>query len=799
MGSSTSLEEELPEGADDLRTEHNGAEAGSTLTAVQQTGEFSLKAGSEVQHQPSSSSSSLRQSQEQHLRQPWKDEAWSFQEFGRLWERHVPGGRSQAASRPLVRQILLRALVPDAGVSTWSASRVDHCLGDYLRSVGASVSFLEACSVLRAVVQNQSAALGGAAAPATSAAGETKSTSVFSSLSEASSRRTESGSPQRLLAKPLLFGDHLGVPQPRGARKADPEPLSRVQPGTTGHHLGGQTAANPHEVDSEPMRPTRASLESECSRLQARLGALQAVYERYVLKSESLRRALVDGYADMCGNGTDAGRAGEDAGSVVSLHRQLNSKRMAVVTLEAELQRYTDRLRYSMVVAERQKRDRGGLRDDTVLQAKKKQAAHSRLQEEATKLENMEQELDELSRRCKTEELRAAMLREAFEQEQSRVGESLGRAEAFVSDLVAATEDTRKFEVEEQAMSRECIQALSHIRAERAEDEAVVEGRASTLRSELEESQRYLQLKSGSGAAAANAVGGQDRAEAQKHAAHNELLHMRERYEAAMLSAQTWSQEALDLKWRFNHLRRKDEETREEIQQLLGGGQLSVEDRLLLLRQLLATAEAEEVRLLLAQARVAEETAIMKARKSPDAVPDWQHLAAGRLAAADSDSEALAQLHVRSLGEALAELRSSSFPDLAAAETEDAVTSGVDADVAALTSQLGRALAMRGRHDCEIQEMRLYLRHIQEGNSSLNAALQEASARPPSSTNDAGSPLLVSPPSLASPALARRDARQDGEVDVHANALRQCAAALRRTEATLRALGSQRPQHEDPS
>eukprot|EP00929_Paragymnodinium_shiwhaense_P059350 TRINITY_DN29725_c0_g1_i2.p1 TRINITY_DN29725_c0_g1~~TRINITY_DN29725_c0_g1_i2.p1 ORF type:complete len:482 (-),score=131.52 TRINITY_DN29725_c0_g1_i2:55-1500(-) len=383
------------------------------------------------------------------------------------------------------------------------------------------------------------------------------------------------------------------------------------------------------------------------------------------------------GYADMCGNGTDAGRAGEDAGSVVSLHRQLNSKRMAVVTLEAELQRYTDRLRYSMVVAERQKRDRGGLRDDTVLQAKKKQAAHSRLQEEATKLENMEQELDELSRRCKTEELRAAMLREAFEQEQSRVGESLGRAEAFVSDLVAATEDTRKFEVEEQAMSRECIQALSHIRAERAEDEAVVEGRASTLRSELEESQRYLQLKSGSGAAAANAVGGQDRAEAQKHAAHNELLHMRERYEAAMLSAQTWSQEALDLKWRFNHLRRKDEETREEIQQLLGGGQLSVEDRLLLLRQLLATAEAEEVRLLLAQARVAEETAIMKARKSPDAVPDWQHLAAGRLAAADSDSEALAQLHVRSLGEALAELRSSSFPDLAAAETEELILADV--------------------------------------------------------------------------------------------------------------------------
>lgn len=68
------------------------------------------------------------------------------------------------------------------------------------------------------------------------------------------------------------------------------------------------------------------------------------------------------------------------------------------------------------------------------------------MEEAREKLETAQQESAEWGRRAKTEQLRAVMLREAFEQEQVRINHSLNRAEGFVNELAAATESTRREE-----------------------------------------------------------------------------------------------------------------------------------------------------------------------------------------------------------------------------------------------------------------------------------------------------------------------------------------------------------------
>lgn len=78
------------------------------------------------------------------------------------------------------------------------------------------------------------------------------------------------------------------------------------------------------------------------------------------------------------------------------------------------------------------------------------------------------------------------MLREAFEQEQNRVGVSLGQAETYVNHLVAATEGTRRVEMTEQAVARECVQALNEIHAAQSREDLSAEAKLKQLVHELE-------------------------------------------------------------------------------------------------------------------------------------------------------------------------------------------------------------------------------------------------------------------------------------------------------------------------
>ncbi|CAE7729372.1 unnamed protein product, partial [Symbiodinium sp. CCMP2456] len=70
---------------------------------------------------------------------------------------------------------------------------------------------------------------------------------------------------------------------------------------------------------------------------------------------------------------------------------------------------------------------------------------------------------------AKTEQLRSIMLREAFEQEQNRVGLSLGQAEAYVHDQAMETEATRRVEAEEMQVSRQHVATLNQIHAAKAD------------------------------------------------------------------------------------------------------------------------------------------------------------------------------------------------------------------------------------------------------------------------------------------------------------------------------------------
>jgi hypothetical protein len=188
-----------------------------------------------------------------------------------------------------------------------------------------------------------------------------------------------------------------------------------------------------------------------------------------------MREALIRG---------DAAGAFQDSDGFGSA-QGIQSHRAQAVALEAELDRYRDKIRAHMSVSERQRREMSILRVDSSIQGQRSSAAHKECVEARERLQKGRQECAELHRKAKTEQLRVVMLRDAFEQEQTRVGVSLGRAESFVSDLVAATEGTRRVEVEEQSLARECASALSEIHAAEVQDELAAESEVRRLKRDL--------------------------------------------------------------------------------------------------------------------------------------------------------------------------------------------------------------------------------------------------------------------------------------------------------------------------
>eukprot|EP00928_Gymnodinium_smaydae_P001331 TRINITY_DN10498_c0_g3_i1.p1 TRINITY_DN10498_c0_g3~~TRINITY_DN10498_c0_g3_i1.p1 ORF type:complete len:677 (-),score=122.96 TRINITY_DN10498_c0_g3_i1:204-2177(-) len=282
---------------------------------------------------------------------------------------------------------------------------------------------------------------------------------------------------------PSEYSDPFAASQPKGARMVDAAPMRRTadDTGADGYMSNGNAASFSTSfanaaVSASPMRPSRAVLESDNASLRASVVASRAALERLLRKAESIRKKH--------GHGRGADQANS---SLLVLHREVSTRRVQLVSSEAELKRYRERVRSAEGLSEKLRRDLDALHRDCVAAGHRAREAQRKRDEASDKLNDGQQELEDLSRKAATEQLRAAMLREAFEQEQSRVGVSLGRAEAYVGDLVEATEGTRKVEVEEQSMARECVAALDEIAGAEARDEAMAEVASRELRSELAE------------------------------------------------------------------------------------------------------------------------------------------------------------------------------------------------------------------------------------------------------------------------------------------------------------------------
>lgn len=229
------------------------------------------------------------------------------------------------------------------------------------------------------------------------------------------------------------------------------------------------------ELQPLPMRPTRASLESTNAGLRASINSSHVLRETLALKAKALREALQSG-----------------SGTLLDLDNGGLTSALSSMSWEAQLDRQLEKIRAHVSVSERHQLEIATLRQDFDGQARRAKEAVQRKTIEQDLLQKGRQECSELARKARTEQLRVVMLREAFEQEQTRVGESLGRAESFVCDLVAATEGTRKVEVEEQSLARECVSALSEIHAAEARDELATEARLAQARQELNTAEAAL-------------------------------------------------------------------------------------------------------------------------------------------------------------------------------------------------------------------------------------------------------------------------------------------------------------------
>ncbi|CAJ1460188.1 unnamed protein product [Effrenium voratum] len=338
------------------------------------------------------------------------------QDFARFWEQYVPGGaRTTTVSRPLMREVLLRA-VRELALSPGHRAWAEELVANAVASAPAALAAEDAFAIFRSVMQNLRSSQG----------------------------HIDTNLPARETALPLASYGKM----PKGARMIDPAPVRRPS------SLDVGCPSRPQDLFA-PLRSTRAAQESTLASLRATVLSSQAAYEKLLAQ------------ADSC-----------TSGPVHDLKGRLESLKAKAALDQGKLQDHAG-------VIQQQEIEIAALRDDLALHTQRVEAASQRLRETQDKLEEAQQENAELSRQAKTEQLRSTMLREAFEQEQTRVGLSLGHAEAQVSDLAAATEGTRRIEVEEQAVARECVTALNEIHAAQAREELATEARLTQLLHEL--------------------------------------------------------------------------------------------------------------------------------------------------------------------------------------------------------------------------------------------------------------------------------------------------------------------------
>jgi len=452
------------------------------------------------------------------------------------------------------------------------------------------------------------------------------------------------------------------------------------------------------------------------------------------------------------------------------LHRGLNLKRVQAVSLEAELDRCLDRIRFSFGVKERQHREIARLREDCKVQAQRAQAARQQREDTREKLQQASQESAELTRKAQTEQLRAVMLREAFEQEQMRVGVSLGRAEAFVCDLVAATEGTRRVEVEEQSLARECVSALSELQSARARDELETEARVLQLKRELET------LKAGApldDAAAVRATATYAKLESERHAATMELGEVRRRFHGAAAITRRRAADVSVFQRELDALKERSQKVASELSTSLSRDvdperkRLS-HGRVAALKPRLRLEEAAEVALQTAEARVAGELA--------EAGSHSRWTASSKLAQRCSESLTGELEQVRA---ELSDAQAARHPS-----TTEPEAPLVNLEAAALQRKVGLALAAERAHHCRLQEELLQERLSRGANQALQsqmAVLANSKSRPVA----AGGSSLASGAAPLSPPAPLREAQLELQMERQTGELQRCASALRHAQEAL--------------
>jgi len=456
---------------------------------------------------------------------------------------------------------------------------------------------------------------------------------------------------------------------------------------------------------------------------------------------------------------------------LAEVHRGLNMRRVRAVSLESELDRYLERIRFSSNLHEKQQREIASLKEDCSVQIQRAQAALRRKNETQERLQRGHQECTELSRKAKTEQLRATMLREAFEQEQTRVGVSLGRAEAFVSDLVAATEGTRRVEVEEQSLARECISALNEIHMAQARDELAAEAKVTQLRRELEAAkdalvgtQQAANGKTEDNTLAANATAKYAKVESECHSVTMELGELQRRCQGVAAIIRRRAADVNVFQRELEELRAKSDKVAKDLlvtlgkedsverQRLLCGRLAMLQPRLRLEEAAEAALEAAENRLTseLMDAQGCMETNVSKTCRSCTTSSDM--------------AKQCARTFLAELEQARTELSATSMPRSESNLRFQAPLPGAgpDLEAAGLQRRLGAALAAERANYCRLQEQQLWQRLTYEVGMASSVE-----------------------GSTAARAVA---SRLEVKALQHAESLQRCSVVLKQTEEKLEAL-----------
>lgn len=536
------------------------------------------------------------------------------EDFAALWSQNAPHGLNvRSISRDVLRQVLLRAIshravsprarlraedvmVKLVGTSSTRASYEDGfaCYCELLSSMEALSDDLDGSTVTDP----------GAAMIPSGAPWEVPTASFVNATSSP-------WPPSGITA----MGRSRAGAEPRGARMVDrgqfisPDNTAIV----TAHPLAVpcQTAGsvqqhpqNPRTDVAMPMRPTRAVLESAYTDGRASLNAAQADYERLVLKAEELRAVLAQARNPLIPQVQEATKDGRDTNRLAELQRLQNSHRVKVMSLEVELDRFMERIRFSASIHEKQKKEIVSLKEECKARVQKhKQAEHYTevLNEE---MRSCTQQHSDLLRTLRTEQLRVTMLRRAFEEEQTRVGLALARAESHVCDLVAANENTRIIEIEKNAIARECAAAYREIRAGHAKDEYQAEARETQLKLELQSArQDAVQVK---------AMANYAKVEAERHSVSMELGNvLRKNHGIAAISkqrvteVQTFRSEIDELRTRADAMSREIHAT--TCHEEAGEKTRVLAERVALLRPRIAAAQTAKDALQAVEARLADD------------------------------------------------------------------------------------------------------------------------------------------------------------------------------------------------